>query len=108
MQCSGSFNNVNDSYTKLCIPHDAKNINVKAFNLMSRTIETRHIEWKETYKCKCRLDASFCNNKQRWNKDNINVNVSIYLRKEDMIKDLFGILIIVIVNVINHMMLENI
>ena len=58
-KCSGSFNNVNDSYTKLCIPYDAKNINVKAFNLMSRTIETRHIEWQETYKCKCRLDASF-------------------------------------------------
>ena len=43
-KCSGSCNNVNDSYTKLCVPHDAKNINVKAFNLMSRTIETRHIE----------------------------------------------------------------
>ena len=25
------------------------------------------IEWHETCKCKCRLDASVCNNKQRWN-----------------------------------------
>ena len=25
------------------------------------------IEWNETCKCKCRLDASVCNNKQRWN-----------------------------------------
>ena len=33
------------------------------FNLMSRTNETRHIEWHETCKCKCRLDASVCNNK---------------------------------------------
>ena len=31
--------------------------------------ETRHIKWHETYKCKCRLDASVCNNKQRWNDD---------------------------------------
>ena len=34
---------------------------------MSRTNEIRHIEWHETCKCKGRLDASVCNNKQRWN-----------------------------------------
>ena len=34
---------------------------------MSRTNETRHIKWHETCKCKCRLDTSVCNNKQRWN-----------------------------------------
>ena len=39
------------------------------FNLISRTNETRHIEWHETCKCKCRLDASVCNNKQLWNDD---------------------------------------
>ena len=38
-------------------------------NLMSRTNETRHIEWHETCKCKCRLDVSVCNNKQCWNND---------------------------------------
>ena len=36
---------------------------------MSRTNETRHIEWYKTCKCKCRLDASVCDNKQRWNED---------------------------------------
>ena len=36
---------------------------------MSKTNETRHIKWHKTCKCKCRLDASVCNNKQRWNKD---------------------------------------
>ena len=36
---------------------------------MSRTNETRHIKWQETCKCKCRLDASIFNNKQRWNDD---------------------------------------
>ena len=28
-----------------------------------------HIKWHETCKCKSRLDASACNNKQRWNND---------------------------------------
>ena len=36
---------------------------------MARTNETRHIKWHEICKCKCRLDASVCNSKQRWNKD---------------------------------------
>ena len=36
---------------------------------MCRTNEKRHIKWHETCKCKIRLDASVCNNKQRWNND---------------------------------------
>ena len=36
---------------------------------MSRTNETRHIKWYEKCKCKCRLDAIVCSNKQRWNND---------------------------------------
>ena len=47
-----------------CVPNIVKNVNVKVFNLMSRTNETRQIEWHETCKCKCRLDGSVCNNKQ--------------------------------------------
>ena len=47
----------------------SKNINVKVFNLMSRTNETRHVEWHETCKCKYILDASVCNNKQKRNED---------------------------------------
>ena len=59
----------NDPYAKLCVPDVVKNLNAKVLNLISRTNETRHIEWHETCKCKCRLDASVCNNKQCWNED---------------------------------------
>ena len=68
-KCSGSCNNMNDPYTKLCVPDVIKNINVTFFNLTSRTNETRYIKWHETCKCKCRLDPSVCNNKQCWNED---------------------------------------
>ena len=66
---SGSCNNINDPYAKMCVPGVAKNLNVKVFNLMSRTNETRYIKWHETCKYKCRLDAGVCNDKQRWNDD---------------------------------------
>ena len=68
-KCSGSCNNIKNPYPKMCVPHVVKNVNVKMFNLMSRTNETRRREWHETCKCKCRLNASVCNNKQRWNDD---------------------------------------
>ena len=65
IKCSGSCNNINDPYAKICVPDAVKDLNVKVFNLMSRTNETRHRKWHETYKCKGRLDASVCNSKQR-------------------------------------------
>ena len=61
-----SWNNINNPYAKLSVPDVVKILYVKVFNLMSKT---KHIEWHETCKCKCRLDASVCNNKQRWNDD---------------------------------------
>ena len=56
-------------YAQNCVPDIVKNSNVKVFNLMWRTNETKHIEWYQTGKCKCRLDASVCNNMQGWNED---------------------------------------
>ena len=41
---SGNCNNINDPYAKLCVPDVVKNLNVKVFNLMSRTNETKHIK----------------------------------------------------------------
>ena len=73
-KCSGICNNINDPYSKICVPEIIKNLNIKVFNLMSRTNDTRFIEWHETCKCQCRLDAIACNNKQ-WIKINADVNV---------------------------------
>ena len=68
-RCKCSCNTINDPYAKICVPDKIENTNVKVFNLMSRTNEKRHIKWHKTCKCRWRLDASICNNKQRWNND---------------------------------------
>ena len=67
-RCSGNCNNINGLYAKICVFDTVKNLNVKVFNLMSLTNETRSIKWHETCKGICRLNESICNNKQRWNK----------------------------------------
>ena len=43
-KCSGSCNNISDPYAKLCAPDIIKNINIKVFNLMSFSTQTKHIE----------------------------------------------------------------
>ena len=35
--------------------------------MVSWNNQTKHIKWYKTCKCKCRLDSSVCNNKQRCN-----------------------------------------
>ena len=48
-KCCGSCNNINDPYAKICVPYVAKDLNVKLFNPMSRTNETRHISIIDNY-----------------------------------------------------------
>ena len=73
---------------------------MKVFNLISRTNETRHIKWHETCKCKCRLDASAGNNKQRWNDDKCWCKCKELIDKWVCIKYILGILVIVSGNMI--------
>ena len=68
-KCSSSCNNINYPYAKNCVPDDEKHLNVKKFNLMPRTNETRFIEWHETCKSECTFGVNVCNNKKRWNKN---------------------------------------
>ena len=72
---------------------------------MSRTNETRHIEWHEWCKCICRLDKIICNNKQRWNKDKSRCEYKELIDKGVCYKEYFLTLVIVNANVINLVIL---
>ena len=66
---SGNCNNISDPYDRLCVPDVIKNINLKVFNLVSWSNQTKQIKWHESCACECRLNSIICNNKQKWNKD---------------------------------------
>ena len=51
-KCSGSCNDMNNPYAKLCVPDVAKNMNIKVFNLVPRANETRYVFRHETCVCK--------------------------------------------------------
>ena len=80
-KCSGNCNNIDDPYARFCVPDVMKDLNVKVFNLMLRTNETRFTEWHEKCKCICRLDKIICNNKQRWNKNKYRCECKILMDK---------------------------
>ena len=44
-KCSGSCNDINDPYAKLSVSVVVKDRNVKVFNLMSFSNQTKHLEW---------------------------------------------------------------
>ena len=43
-KCSGICNNINGPQAEICVPDVVKNLNIKLFNLMSRTNEKRHTD----------------------------------------------------------------
>ena len=92
---------------KIMCSYVVKNKNVKVFNLLSKTNETKNIKWNETCKCKSRLHRNVITNNARIMR-NADPNVKNYLVMEVVIEDLFGILVIVNVNVINYVLLESI
>ena len=57
---SGSCNDINNPYAKLCIPNVVKKMNIKVSNLLLKTNETLYVSWHETL-------AGVYNDKQRCN-----------------------------------------
>ena len=59
-------------FAGLTILSSFTSINSLSWELMKKErqeLMKQDINWHETSKCKCRLNASVCNNKQRWNND---------------------------------------
>ena len=99
-KCSGSCNDINNPYTKLCIPH-VKNMNN---NLLSKNNETCCVLAWNLCVCKYRLDVQvFVVIGSTGIVINADVNVKSWLIKAVVMMDLFGIL--AHGNVINQRML---
>ena len=47
----------------------SKNVNGRLFDLMSGVNETTFLVQQESFDCKCGLNESVCNSKQKWNHD---------------------------------------
>ena len=64
-KCINNCNTINDQYAQVCVSNVVKDMNIKVFNWMSITNKTRYMSWHKTSTCKCRLNSSAFNDKQR-------------------------------------------
>ena len=74
-KCTGSCNDIDNTYFKVCLPYSMKNISVKSFDLISQKNVFKNISFHQRCKCGCLLDEKVCNNLQKWNKENVDLNV---------------------------------
>ena len=57
-KCSGSCNSVNDLSTKKCFLSKTKDINVKVFNMITRTNEAKTMVKHISCDCKCKFNST--------------------------------------------------
>ena len=53
--------------TKICVPKETKDINVKAFNMITNKDEAKAMTEHISYDFKCKFCSITCNSKQKWN-----------------------------------------
>ena len=60
-------NTLDDPYAEDCVPNKVKNMNAKVFNVKESGLNETFLAQHQSCKCKCRLNESICNPKQKWN-----------------------------------------
>ena len=63
-KCTGSCTVLSP---KICIPKETKDINIKAFNMVTNKDEAKAITEHISCDCKCKFNSTICNSKHTWN-----------------------------------------
>ena len=60
-KCNGSCNAIDDLSTKICVPSETKDVNVKVFRMITRVNEVKSLVKHFSCDCKCKFDSTTCN-----------------------------------------------
>ena len=60
-KCNGSCNAIDDLSTKICVPSETKDVNVKVFRMITRINEVKSLVKHFSCDCKCKFDSTTCN-----------------------------------------------
>ena len=85
-KCSGSCNVLSP---KICFPKEAKDINVKAFNMIPNKSETKSMTKYISCDCKCKFNTTTWIQTKNVIIKHVNVNVKLILHAKKIV---FGIL----------------
>ena len=62
--CTGSSNVLSSN---ICVPKETKDVNVKAYNIVTNKNKAKTMEKHITCDCKCKFNTTACNSNQKWN-----------------------------------------
>ena len=98
-KCSGSCNNISDPYAKICVSDAVKNLNVKVFQELMKQDTQNGMKRVSVNKDQMQVFVTI---------NNVGMMINAGANANNLlIKDLFGILVIVSVSVINRVMQVN-
>ena len=60
-KCNRSCNAIDDLSTKICVPSETKDVNVKVFRMITRINEVKSLVKHFSCDCKCKFDSTTCN-----------------------------------------------
>ena len=66
-KCNESCNDVDDLTTKMCVPSETKDVNVKVFNTITRINEVKTFIKHTSCASKCKFNSATCNSNQKSN-----------------------------------------
>ena len=81
-KCAGSCNALSP---KICVPNKIKDINVKAFDLITNKDEARAMTEHISCTCKCKFNITTCNSHKNGIIKHANVNVKIIVNVKKII-----------------------
>ena len=74
-KCSGSCN---DLSSKIWVPKETKDINVKAFNITRSKNEAKPMTEHISCNCKCKFNSTTYNSNKKWNNNTCQCECKIY------------------------------
>ena len=57
------------SYLQICVPKETKDINVKAFNMITSKNEAKAMTEHISCDCKCQFNSTICNSNPKWDNE---------------------------------------
>ena len=90
-KCSESCNVVENLSTKIYVSSEAKDINVKVFNMIKRIYKSKAMAKHISCNCKCKFNRTTCNSNQKWNNETCHCQCKNYrmCRKDGILAHVF-------------------
>ena len=67
--CGGSYNTLEDLFSRICVSNKTEGVNLKVFNMIKGINEWKTFVKHTSCKCKCGFGGRKCNSEQKWNND---------------------------------------